>query len=86
MFVYFLLNMFQLDPAGKPSLDKLSKACWKKNNMDVSENSVRTPTPNGFADHYPGFRWLFHWEYTQHFQTNPYIIGSICGVSSGNLT
>ena len=27
--------------------------------------------PNGFADHYPVFKWLFHWEYTQHFQTNP---------------
>ena len=23
-----------------------------------------TPTPNGFADHYPVFTWLFHWEYT----------------------
>ena len=29
--------------------------------------------PNGFADHYPVFKWLFHWEYTQHFQTNPYV-------------
>ena len=29
--------------------------------------------PNGyFADHYPVFKWLFHWEYSQHFQTNPY--------------
>ena len=26
--------------------------------------------PNGFADHYPYEKWLFHWEYTQHFQTN----------------
>ena len=25
---------------------------------------VSTPTPNGFADHYPVFKWLFHWEYT----------------------
>ena len=33
---------------------------------------VSTPTPNGFADHYPYEKWLFHWEYTQHFQTNPY--------------
>ena len=24
--------------------------------------------PNGFADHYPVSKWLFHWEYTQHFQ------------------
>ena len=29
--------------------------------------------PNGFADHYPYNKWLFHWEYTQHFQTNPYL-------------
>ena len=28
--------------------------------------------PNGFADHYPYEKWLFHWEYTQHFQTYPY--------------
>ena len=27
--------------------------------------------PNGFADHYPYEKWLFHWEYTQHFQANP---------------
>ena len=31
-----------------------------------------TPKPNGFADHYPYEKWLFHWEYTQHFQTNPH--------------
>ena len=29
-----------------------------------------TPKPNGFADHYPYEKWLFHWD-TQHFQTNP---------------
>ena len=23
-----------------------------------------TPKPNGFADHYPVFKWLFHWGYT----------------------
>ena len=23
----------------------------------------KTPKPNGFADHYPVFKWLFHWEY-----------------------
>ena len=22
-----------------------------------------TPTPNGFADHYPVSKWLFHWGY-----------------------
>ena len=31
--------------------------------MGVSENSVITPKPNGFADHYPYEKWLFHWEY-----------------------
>ena len=25
---------------------------------------VSTPTPNGFADHYPYEKWLFHWGYT----------------------
>ena len=34
---------------------------------------VSTPKANGFADHYPYEKWLFHWEYTQHFQTNPYM-------------
>ena len=31
-----------------------------------------TPKPNGFADHYPYEKWLFHWGYTQHFQTKPF--------------
>ena len=39
--------------------------------LGVSENSV-PHFPNGFADHYPYNKWLFHWEYTQHFQTNPF--------------
>ena len=29
--------------------------------------------PNGFADHYPVFKWLFHWEYTQ-FSEIPILI------------
>ena len=32
--------------------------------MGVSENVGNTPKPNGFADHYPVLKWLFHWEYT----------------------
>ena len=40
--------------------------------MGVSENVVYPIVPNGFADHYPYEKWLFHWEYTQRFQTNPY--------------
>ena len=32
--------------------------------MWVCLKMVSTPKPNGFADHYPVFKWLFHWEYT----------------------
>ena len=48
--------------------------------MDLSENVVYPIVPIGFADHYPVFKWLFHWDYTQHFQTNPYT-GNIVGTS-----
>ena len=41
--------------------------------MGLSENRLNPEKPNGFADHYPVFKLLFHWEYTQHFQTNPNI-------------
>ena len=34
----------------------------------------KTPKPNGFADHYPYEKWRFHWESTQHFQTNPNVL------------
>ena len=30
--------------------------------LGLSENVVYTPKPNGFADHYPYEKWLFHWE------------------------
>ena len=32
--------------------------------MGVSENRLNPIVPNGFADHYPYNKWLFHWEYT----------------------
>ena len=32
--------------------------------MGLSLKMVSTPKPNGFADHYPYEKWLFHWEYT----------------------
>ena len=32
--------------------------------MGVSENVVYPIVPNGFADHYPYEKWLFHWGYT----------------------
>ena len=31
--------------------------------LGVSENVVYPCQPNGFADHYPYEKWLFHWEY-----------------------
>ena len=55
--------------------------------MGVSENVVYPIVSNGFHDHYPYEQWLFHWEYTQHFQTNPYMHlhkpDQICIVSIG---
>ena len=30
----------------------------------VTENVVYPIVPNGFADHYPVFKWLFHWGYS----------------------
>ena len=37
-----------------------SKEPW---HMGVSENRLNPIVPNGFADHYPYEKWLFHWEY-----------------------
>ena len=44
--------------------------------MGLSENVVYPIVPNGFADHYPVFKWLFHWEYTL-FSDKPILYG--CG-------
>ena len=33
-----------------------------KTHLGVSENVVYPIVPNGFADHYPYEKWLFHWE------------------------
>ena len=33
-----------------------------KHHVGVSENVVYPIVPNGFADHYPYEKWLFHWE------------------------
>ena len=35
-----------------------------KLNLGVSENVVYPFLPNGVNDHYPVFKWLFHWKYT----------------------
>ena len=37
-------------------------ASSKQHHLGVSENVVYPIVPNGFADHYPVFKWLFHWE------------------------
>ena len=34
---------------------------------------VSTPKPNGFHDHYPYEKWLFHWEYTLFSDKPKYI-------------
>ena len=31
--------------------------------LGLSENRLNPIVPNGFADHYPYKKWLFHWEY-----------------------
>ena len=46
----------------KPSLS-LVKFPILMGNIWVCLKMVSTPKPNGFADHYPVFKWLFHWEY-----------------------
>ena len=43
---------------------------WKQE-MGLSENRLNPILPNGFADHYPVSKWLFHWECIPHFQTYP---------------
>ena len=43
----------------------LQGAPWRDRHieMGVSENRLNPIVPNGFADHYPYEKWLFHWEY-----------------------
>ena len=40
-------------------------------NIWVCLKIVYPIVPNGFADHYPYEKWLFHWENKPYFQTNP---------------
>ena len=51
--------------------------------MGVSENSVPL-NPMVLMIIIP-IKWLFHWEYTQHFQTNPYPISTSFGFCSKGL-
>ena len=53
-------------PNGSENILHICKLwCW---NMALSENVVYPEKPNGFADHYPVFKWLFHWGYTPFFK------------------
>ena len=52
-------------------LDRKSTVQLSDHLLGVSENVVYPIVPNDFADHYTYEKLLFHWEYTQHFQTNP---------------
>ena len=49
--------------------------------MRVCLKMLCTPKPNGFADHYPVFKWLFHWGYTLFSGPNPWITNQ-CFLSS----
>ena len=37
-----------------------------------------TPKPNGFADHYPYEKWLFHWEYEPNIFRHTHITTRWC--------
>ena len=43
---------------GKNPGEMLGSAIW------VCLKMLCSPKPNGFADHSPYEKWLFHWEYT----------------------
>ena len=47
-----------------PSASSTPATSWKwPVGMWVCLKMLCTPKPNGFADHYPYEKWLFHWEY-----------------------
>ena len=48
----------------QPDTNIYSRFRYSPGDLGVSENVVYPVVPNGFADHYPVFKWLFHWEYT----------------------
>ena len=52
---------------------------FRESHMGVSANSV--PLNPMVNDHYPYEKWLFHWEYTQHFQRKPYVLPVNCTFS-----
>ena len=47
-----------------PSGNQTWQLKMHENSIWVCLKMLFTPKPNGFADHYPVFKWLFHWEYT----------------------
>ena len=55
-------HLFLIQKNNKPYF--FMKKLGSNHHMGVSENVVYPIVPNGFADHYPYEKWLFHWEYT----------------------
>ena len=60
--------------------------------MGLSENVVYPEKPNGFYDHYPVSKWLFHWGYTPFSDIPIYktrnmfeILGLVDGFAQTNL-
>ena len=43
---------------------EVSETTVTRSYMGLSENRLNPKKPNGFADHYPYTKWLFHWGYT----------------------
>ena len=63
-------------PAKGPAYPQSTEVLDLQNTqLGLSENSV--PLNPMVNDHYPYEKLLFHWEYTQHVQTNPIIYHTI---------
>ena len=59
-------------PPYSSSYPKIETELRVPNSIWVCLKMLCTPTPNGFADHYPYEKWLFHWETLPYFQTSPF--------------
>ena len=62
-FTPWILNGFDRAKMLKVTNDQVALSNQIHQHMGVSENVVYPIVPNGFADHYPYEKWLFHWEY-----------------------
>ena len=55
---------------GKPVRTSRALHCTLETSWVPNLAFCVTSTPQKLQYPYPVFKWLFHWEYTQHFQTN----------------